>query len=74
MEWYMKNKNKFEDDFATILIAEDSATQAAQLKFLLEKYNYRVIVAKDGKEALNCISEQLPSLVVSDIEIGRAHV
>ncbi len=63
----MKNKNNSENGSVTILIAEDSATQAEQLKFLLEKHHYHVIVAKDGKEALGLVVEHIPSLVISDI-------
>ena len=56
-----------ENNLVTILIAEDSATQAEQLKFLLEKQNYNVIVAKDGKEAFGFVVKDKPSLVISDI-------
>ena len=63
----MKSKMNSENESVTILIAEDSKTQAEQLKYLLEKQNYNVIVAKDGKEALEVILKVKPSLVVSDI-------
>ena len=63
----MKDINNFEKVVDLILIAEDSPTQAAQLRYVLEKHNYEVIVAKDGKEALNLIAKQMPQLVISDI-------
>ena len=63
----MKNKINSENESVTILIAEDSRTQAEQLKYLLEKQNYKVMVAKNGKEALGLAVTQKPSLVVSDI-------
>jgi len=63
----MKNKEISKNDIDTILIAEDSPTQAEQLKSVLEKHNYIVIVAKDGKEALKLTIELKPSLVISDI-------
>jgi len=50
-----------------ILIAEDSPTQAELLKYILEKHNYEVTVAKDGMKALGFIKEQKPTLVISDI-------
>ncbi|TAL58989.1 MAG: hybrid sensor histidine kinase/response regulator [Bacteroidetes bacterium] len=50
-----------------VLIAEDSQTQAEQLKYLLETHNYKVIVSKDGKEALGMVIKHKPSLVISDI-------
>jgi two-component system sensor histidine kinase/response regulator len=50
-----------------ILIVEDSPTQAEQLRFILEKYSYRVSVARNGKEALLMLHESLPSLIISDV-------
>lgn len=63
----MKSKTNSENESVTILIAEDSKTQAEQLKYLLEKQNYNVIVANNGKEALEVILKVKPSLVISDI-------
>ncbi len=50
-----------------ILIAEDSPTQAAKLKYLLTNNGYNVISAKNGKIALTKIYEQKVDLVISDI-------
>ncbi|MFZ3385159.1 MAG: response regulator [Candidatus Methanoperedens sp.] len=50
-----------------ILITEDSPTQAQMLKFLLEKHDYRVLAANNGKEALAMIKTHKPALVISDI-------
>jgi len=58
----MDNKNKIR-----ILVAEDSLTQAEVLKYILEKHDYEVTIAKDGREALTFIQEQKPALVISDI-------
>ena len=55
------------NDNTKILIVEDSKAQALNLKYLLEKHNYRVLVAGDGKKALAFINEHKPSLVISDI-------
>ena len=63
----MKSQKNSENDVVQILIAEDSPAQAEQLKNILEKNNYNVIVAKDGKEALHLVNELKPSLVISDI-------
>ena len=54
-------------DTVEVLIAEDSPTQAAQLRYLLEQHGYRVTVAGDGRQALVLASEHQPSLVISDI-------
>jgi PAS domain S-box-containing protein len=50
-----------------ILIAEDSLTQATQIKYLLERQNYKVTVACDGKEAIRKLSKHKISLIISDI-------
>lgn len=50
-----------------ILIAEDSATQAEQLRYLLVRNHYNVLVANNGKEALARLNETSPALVISDI-------
>jgi CheY-like chemotaxis protein/HPt (histidine-containing phosphotransfer) domain-containing protein len=50
-----------------ILIVEDSPTQAAQLRHILEQHDYRVSFARNGVEALNAIQDHRPTIVISDI-------
>ena len=50
-----------------ILVVEDSLTQAEQLKFILEKKSYKVIIANNGVQALEYINKSMPDLVVTDI-------
>jgi PAS domain S-box-containing protein len=50
-----------------ILIAEDSRTQAEQLRFLLEQHGYQVTVTADGKQALQAAMAEKPALLISDI-------
>ncbi|ABC30573.1 FOG: EAL domain [Hahella chejuensis KCTC 2396] len=50
-----------------ILIVEDSLTQALQLQMLLEQNNCIVTVAENGVQALKCIAERRPTIIVSDI-------
>jgi signal transduction histidine kinase len=52
-----------------VLIVEDSRTQAMMLKDLLELHKMNVTVAVDGIEALKSISENLPQIIISDIEM-----
>jgi len=60
--------NADKNEGGEILIVEDSPTQAEMLKFLLEKNDYRVWVAYNGREALDIISKKgTPALVISDI-------
>lgn len=51
----------------TILIVEDSPTQAEELRYILEKRGFHVLVAYNGKEALDILNKSIPSIVVSDI-------
>jgi PAS domain S-box-containing protein len=50
-----------------ILIAEDSPTQAEQLKYLLEESGYAVRVAPNGRLALDMAKDRKPTLIVSDV-------
>jgi signal transduction histidine kinase len=50
-----------------ILIVEDSPTQAAQLRMILERHHFRVRVAGHGGHALVALQTHLPRLVISDI-------
>lgn len=64
----MKKKSKNEATKSTeILVAEDSPTQATQIKHLLESNNYKVLVAQNGKQAMELLKKQKPSIVISDI-------
>ncbi|MFA5171543.1 MAG: EAL domain-containing protein [Sulfuriferula sp.] len=51
----------------SILIAEDSRTQAEQLSFLLEQHDYQVTIAANGKQALLAAQKQKPTLIISDV-------
>jgi signal transduction histidine kinase len=52
---------------AEILIAEDSPTQAEELRHLLEGNGYEIRLAGDGHEALAAAREHAPGLVITDI-------
>ncbi|KAF0815329.1 Phytochrome-like protein cph1 [Andreprevotia sp. IGB-42] len=51
----------------SILIAEDSPTQAEQLRFLLEEEGYTVEVAENGRVALERLQQHRPTLIITDI-------
>jgi CheY-like chemotaxis protein len=54
---------------STILIAEDNLVNRELLREMLEARNYRVVEARDGKEALAKIDEVKPDLVLLDINM-----
>jgi len=51
----------------SVLVVDDSATQAEQLRFLLSNQGFAVTVATNGIEALDIINKHTISLVLSDI-------
>lgn len=51
----------------SIVVAEDSPTQAEHLRHLLERQGFSVILARNGLEALVAIRTACPTLVISDI-------
>ncbi len=56
----------------TILVVDDSITTRTLEKNILEAAGYNVRLATDGEEAFNAlVSEEMPSLVVSDIDMPR---
>jgi diguanylate cyclase (GGDEF)-like protein len=55
------------DIMPTILIVEDSPTQAEQLRFILLKHEYSVEVAQNGILALEAMRRRKPDVVISDI-------
>ena len=50
-----------------IVLAEDNSTLSLLLKFRLEKEGYELLMAVDGKEALELIELHQPDLILTDI-------
>jgi PAS domain S-box-containing protein len=63
MEAQMRKNN----EHIEILIAEDSPTQAEQLRQLLEEHHYKVTMTPNGKAALAQLALHRPTLVISDV-------
>ncbi|OMH32680.1 ATP-binding protein [Motiliproteus sp. MSK22-1] len=51
----------------TIVVAEDSPTQALRLKHSLERFDYNCLVARDGMQALAFAKEHKPAAIVTDV-------
>jgi len=51
----------------SILVAEDSRTQSAKIKQLLQDAGYRVDLAPDGRQALERLRQTSPDLVLTDL-------
>ncbi len=50
-----------------ILIVEDSLTQAEKLRFILEKNNFSVSHAVNGRKAVEMLSGSTPDVVITDV-------
>lgn len=51
----------------TILLVEDNEPAIIQIRDLLEEQGYRILVAKDGREALTRVTDTLPDAVILDL-------
>ncbi len=56
---------------ATILVVEDDKNQRLLYEQELELEGYEVVTASDGKDALEKIQEQLPNLIIMDINMPK---
>ena len=54
---------------AVVLVAEDSATQAAQVRALLEDVGLVVKTAPNGAEALRFLEDAQPDLILTDLDM-----
>jgi DNA-binding response OmpR family regulator len=55
----------------TVLVADDEPSIVVSLEYLLEREGYRVLVARDGEEALAVVQAQRPDLVLLDVMMPR---
>ncbi|MCH1442051.1 MAG: response regulator, partial [Rubripirellula sp.] len=56
-------------DPSHILVVDDSPTQLRQIQFLLEREGFVVQSALDGVQALASIEDNMPMLVVTDLQM-----
>jgi chemosensory pili system protein ChpA (sensor histidine kinase/response regulator) len=54
-----------------VLVVDDSITVRRVTQRLLQREGYRVALANDGLQALERLQEELPAVVLSDIEMPR---
>ena len=53
----------------TVLLVDDSKVVRIKTSRLLEKHHYRVLLADDGLSALRCLMDEMPDLVITDVEM-----
>jgi chemosensory pili system protein ChpA (sensor histidine kinase/response regulator) len=54
-----------------VMVVDDSLTVRRVTQRLLEREGYRVVLAKDGVEALERLADELPVVMLCDIEMPR---
>ena len=54
-----------------VMVVDDSLTVRRVTQRLLQREGYRVVLAKDGLDALERLGEAIPEIVLSDIEMPR---
>ena len=53
----------------TILIIEDNEQNLYLMQYLLEARGYRTIVARDGREGISAAREEIPDVILLDIQL-----
>ena len=55
----------------TILIVEDNPVNQKLFITILKQYGYRLLKAADGEEALKIASQELPDLILMDLQLPK---
>ncbi|GCE49317.1 twitching motility two-component system response regulator PilG [Thermosporothrix hazakensis] len=55
----------------TVLVVDDSPTVRKIVQMTLQKENIRVITASDGLSALTSVADEMPALILLDIQLPR---
>ncbi len=55
----------------TVMIAEDEGNIGLALRYLMTDLGYRVLVARDGEEALAMVSRSPPDLLLLDVMMPK---
>jgi chemosensory pili system protein ChpA (sensor histidine kinase/response regulator) len=55
----------------TVMVVDDSITIRKVTSRMLERNNFHVITAKDGVDAVSILAEEVPDLMLLDIEMPR---
>ncbi|GAB6145745.1 response regulator [Desulfocicer niacini] len=55
----------------SLLVVEDSPTQAMEIQYFLEHNGYKVLIAEDGEQAFAMLNDFRPDIIISDIIMPR---
>ncbi|HEX22860.1 MAG TPA: response regulator, partial [Chromatiales bacterium] len=62
---------QIEEQRLTVMVVDDSITVRKVTERLLSRYDFDVITAKDGVDALTVMLEQVPDIMLLDVEMPR---
>ncbi len=54
-----------------VLVVDDSITIRTVTKNFLERHKYKILTAKDGFDALSKVEDQIPDIILLDVEMPR---
>ena len=54
-----------------VMVVDDSLSNRKSLSITAEQLGYRTIMASDGEEALKLVADQMPDVILSDLEMPR---
>jgi two-component system, cell cycle response regulator DivK len=57
----------------TILIVEDNSVNRKLLLTVLRPHGYRLLIALDGEEAVRTAQDELPDLILMDLQLPRVN-
>jgi len=60
-----------EETVQLVMIVDDSLSNRKALSITAEQLGYKTVTASDGEEALKLAAEQLPNVILSDLEMPR---
>src|SRR5213080_2058299 len=55
----------------TVLVVDDSPTVRKIVQMTLQREHIRVITAADGLSALTCVADEMPAVILLDIQLHR---
>lgn len=58
-----------EGEAATVLLVEDTEDNRQMMKRLLEMSGFRVVEARNGREAVDVASQEMPQIILMDLSL-----
>jgi chemosensory pili system protein ChpA (sensor histidine kinase/response regulator) len=66
-----ESSNHLNEQPQLVLVVDDSLSNRKALSITAEQLGYRTVMASDGEEALRLVAEEMPDVILSDLEMPR---